>query len=301
MALPDNNYLTTSEVAELLRLKERKVYDLASAGDIPCVRATGKLLFPRDLVEAWLARHTEFSDSLETLTPRPPICAGSHDPLLDWALREADCGIAVRFGGSLDGLRRMAKAEAMMAGTHLAGTEDGGGVRQWNEQHLRRMLPGQPVVMIEWAWRNQGLIVAPGNPLQLTGIKDLRAHRVIARQADAGAFVLLEKLVSQAGCKMSRLQVLPQPARTEADVAAAIAEARADAGIAIEAVARQYRLDFVPLLRERYDLIIWRRDYFEAPLQRLFAFCRSKAFQDRARALGGYDVAGNGAVHYNGP
>lgn len=300
MVSPNNSYLTTSEVAELLRLKERKVYDLASSGDIPCVRATGKLLFPRDLVEAWLARHTEFSGDLETLKHKPPICAGSHDPLLDWALRDSDCGIAVRFGGSLDGLRRLAKAEAVMAGSHLMAKGQDGKI-VWNEAHLRRMLPGQPVVLIEWAWRDQGLIVAPGNPLQITGVKDLRRHRVIARQPDAGAFVLLEKLVGEAGFSIDQLKLPSKPARTESDVAAAVAEGAADAGIAIKAVARQYRLDFIPLLRERYDLIIWRRDYFEPPVQKLLTFCRTSAFQQRAKALDGYHVADTGRVAYNGP
>ena len=114
MAEAPHTYLTTKEVADLLRLKERKVYDLVAEGGIPCVRATGKLLFPRDLVEAWLARNLEFKAGVESLAERPPIVGGSHDPLLDWALREAETGLAVAFGGSLDGLRRMSKAVVEM-------------------------------------------------------------------------------------------------------------------------------------------------------------------------------------------
>jgi molybdate-binding protein len=94
---------------------------------------------------------------------------------------------------------------------------------------------------------------------------------------------------------------LSPPARSQADVALAVAEGKADAGLAIEAAAHQFRLDFVPLLRERYDLAVWRRDYFEPPLQRLLGFCRGPAFQTRAKDLGGYDVSGLGQVHYNGP
>jgi molybdate-binding protein len=91
------------------------------------------------------------------------------------------------------------------------------------------------------------------------------------------------------------------PARSHSDVALAVAEGKADTGFAIEMVARQFRLGFVPLFRERYDLAVWRRDYFEAPLQKLFAFCRGPAFRTRAEELGGYDVSGLGRVHYNGP
>ena len=84
-------------------------------------------------------------------------------------------------------------------------------------------------------------------------------------------------------------------------MAQAIANGRADVGIAIEAAARQYRLDFVPVAEERYDLVVWRKDFFEPPLQTLFAFCRGDEFRRRADELGGYDVSGIGTVHYNGP
>lgn len=300
MAEGQHSYLTTKEVADLLRLKERKVYDLVAEGGIPCVRATGKLLFPRDLVEAWLARNLEFKGGTESLAERPPIVGGSHDPLLDWALREAETGLAVAFGGSLDGLRRMAKAEAVLAGTHLA--DEGVAVGDsWNVGHVRRQLAGQPVVVIEWARRMQGLIVAPDNPLQLDGINALKRRKVIGRQREAGAFVLLERLLADQGMKLSDISLIEAPARTEADVAAAVAEGRADAGLAIEAVAKQYRAGFVPLVEERYDLVIWRRSAFEPAVQKLMEFARSEAFKDHAAQLGGYNISSLGTVHYNGP
>src|SRR3546814_883337 len=103
------SFLTTREVAALLRVKERKVYDLAAAGDIPCRRVTGKLLFPRAEIEAWLARGGV--GAAGRALPAN-IVAGSHDPLLDWAIRESGSGLAAYFDGSLDGLARMARGEA---------------------------------------------------------------------------------------------------------------------------------------------------------------------------------------------
>ena len=85
------------------------------------------------------------------------------------------------------------------------------------------------------------------------------------------------------------------------DLGLAILEGRADAGFAVEAVARALKLDFLPLMRERYDLLIRRRDYFEAPVQTLFAFARGSAFLARAAQMGGYDVSGLGRVQLNGP
>jgi len=300
MPLSGHAYLTTKEVADLLRLKERKVYELVADGDIPCVRATGKLLFPRDLVDAWLARNMERSEGAESLKERPPIVAGSHDPLLDWALREADTGLAVSFGGSLDGVRKMVQCEAVISGVHLAdpSAEIGEG---WNVETVRQRLAGQPVVVVEWARRQQGLIIAPDNPLGLTGAKDLKRARLVGRQQEAGAFVLLQRLSEAEGFAFRDLTLADKPARTEGDVAAAVAQGSADAGIAIEAVARQYRLGFVPLIEERYDLVIWRRSYFDPPLQKLITLMRSDVFAEYAHGLGGYDVSGSGTVHYNGP
>jgi len=294
-ALPD--YLTTREVADLIRLKERKVYDLVATGAIPCVRVTGKLLFPRALVEAWLARHAEYGGGTESLQARPNICAGSHDPLLDWALREAATDLAVSFGGSLAGLERLAKGQAQMAGVHLPEEGEDG----WNVEHVKRALPGQPVVLIEWARRQQGLIVRPGNPLKLARAADLAGRRVIGRQREAGAHVLLAKLLSEAGLGPGDLKLADTPALTEFDVAAAVAEGRADAGLGIATVAHQARLGFVPLVEERYDLAVWRAAYFEPPMQRLLAFARTARFAERARKLTGYDVSGLGTVRYNAP
>ena len=113
--------------------------------------------------------------------------------------------------------------------------------------------------------------------------------------------MLLERLLVDRGMKLTDIALIEAPARTEADVAAAVADGRADAGLAIEAVARQYRLGFVPLVQERYDLVVWRRSAFEPPVQKLLAFARTDAFKERAKQLGGYDVTGLGTIHYNGP
>jgi excisionase family DNA binding protein len=83
-------YLTTAEVAAYLRLKERKVYDLVRQGEMPCVRITGKLLFPRQVIDLWAMNHLEGDQ--QSATPVAPVLAGSHDPLLEWAMRESGAG-----------------------------------------------------------------------------------------------------------------------------------------------------------------------------------------------------------------
>jgi putative molybdopterin biosynthesis protein len=290
-------FLTTKEVAALLRIKERKVYELVAEHAIPVSRVTGKLLFPREMVEAWVWRQAEYAGGTETLHGRPPVLAGSHDPLLEWALRESGSELAAFFDGSLDGLSRLAGGKAIVAGLHVYEPE----AKDWNRGHVERAMAGMPVVLVEWARRIQGLVVPPGNPRGIARLRDLEGLTLVPRQENSGSHLLLDHLMGRAGLEPARVRFLTPPARSEADVALAIAEGKADAGFAIETVARQFRLDFVPLFRERYDLAVWRRDYFEPPLQKLLAFCRTSAFHKRAEELGGYDVSGLGRVHYNGP
>lgn len=302
-AQPD--YLTVRELAELLRVKERKVYALASEGEIPCSRATGKLIFPRAGIEAWLERHSSGGEAAARSEP-PAVFAGSHDPLLDWALRESRSGIASFFDGSLDGLTRLAGGQALAAGLHVFDPEG----EDWNRAALQAELGAAPVVLLQWAWRARGLLVAEGNPRSLSGIDDLAGLTIVPRQPEAGSQVLLESLLARAGLagrsgEGSGGEAGPRfaspPARSEADVALAVAEGKADAGLGLASLAQQYRLGFVPLLRERFDLAVLRRAYFEPPFQRFMAFCGSLAFQVKADELGGYDLKEFGKVHWNGP
>ncbi len=285
-------FLTTREVAALLRVKERKVYDLASAGQIPCRRITGKLLFPKAEVEVWLSG----GRSAPVKTARAPdVVSGSHDPLLDWALRESGSGLASFLDGSLDGLDRLAGGEAIACGMHVFEPDSGG----WNRGHVSTRLGNAPVVLLEWAKRSRGLILTPG--LAITGITDLRGRRVALRQPKAGGQILFDHLLAEAGMTRADIVPAPDPARTEADAAAAVASGQADAAPGLEAMARQFRLGFAPLVTERYDIAIERRACFEPRWQALAAFCRTPAFAAKAAELGGYDLSGHGTVHWNGP
>ncbi len=290
--------MNTHEVAEYLRIKERKVYDLVKSGRIPCTRVTGKWLFPRYLIDQWLAENALAYAGAGVAAP-PPVVAGSHDPLLEWCVGQAASGLAVLPGGSLDGLQRLAAGEAAVCGLHVRDAETG----EYNVALVRRSLAGLGVVVLEWAWREQGLVTAPGNPLAITGLADLRdkGARVVQRQHEAGSQLLFLDLLAAAGVEASQLTLLPEPARSETELALAVLEGKADAGLAVAAVARQLRLGFVPLARERYDLVLRRRDYFEPPFQKLLAFARSPALAKRAAELGGYDCSGLGSVVYNAP
>ena len=291
----DLDYLTTREVAALLRVKERKVYELAASGEIPCRRVTGKLLFPRVEIETWLAGAPR--DKPRDRDTAPDVVAGSHDPLLDWAIRESGSQLATLFDGSLDGLERIGSGQAIAAGMHVYEPANGG----WNVRHVEQRLAGEPVVLIEWARRRQGLILSPASAEVVRSVGDLRGRRLVRRQAAAGAGILLKHLMDREAVPMGEVDLLPDLMRTETEAAAAVALGRADAAPGLEAMARQFGLPFLPTIEERFDLLVDRRAWFEPPMQRLLAFCRSSDFRAKADELGGYALGEHARVHWNGP
>ncbi|KAF0677372.1 helix-turn-helix transcriptional regulator [Profundibacterium mesophilum] len=293
------DHLTTKELAALLRLSERKIYDLAAQGEVPCVRLVGKLLFPRDRIETWIAAARSGPD---LPPPLPAIVAGSHDPLLDWALRESGSTLAAYFDGSHDGLDRLAGRAALAAGLHIEGKAvDDAAPAGWNVEACAARLSTRPVALVEFAWRMRGLLVAPGNPHGIDGIAALAGRRVARRQPSAASASLLERLLKGAGIAPHDLAGPASPARTEADIATMIGEGAADAGLGLASVAAQAGLDFVPLLRERFDLCLWRSAAFDPPLRRLLDFLRTERFAQRAARMGGYDVSGAGQIVWNSP
>ncbi|MCB1510769.1 MAG: helix-turn-helix transcriptional regulator [Hyphomicrobiaceae bacterium] len=288
-------YLTTKELAALLRIKERKVYDLAASGRVPCSRATGKLLFPRAEIEAWIVAEQTGAIGAKPERPLPNVVLGSHDPLLDWALRESRSGLATYFDGSKDGLRRLEAREGLAAGVHLYDTETGG----WNTPALLGGCAHLPVVLIEWAKRQRGLIVHPDLVKQVRTLPDINRRRLAVRQEEAGAQVLFDHLAGKAGLVAADLDraVL---ARSETDAALAVLDGKAEVSFGLQSLATQYRLGFVPIIEERFDLLVDRRSWFEPSMQALLGFCRSDTFRRRAAEYPGYDVRGFETVHFNG-
>lgn len=284
-------YLTTREVAELLRIKERKVYDLAASGAIPCSRALGKLLFPRREVEAWL--HGQ--DGQLSVAPGhagPNVLLGSHDPLLEWALLESRADLASFLGGSHDGLERFARGEGVAAGLHIH--EE----RGWNTDTVRARFGEGDCVLVEWAWRQRGLILPETLAGEVHELANLKGRRFAPRAAETGSQTLFETLRAQAGLQADDLTLIA-PARSEADAVLAVVDGKADAAFGLKCLARRFRLAFVPLIDERFDLLVSRRGWFEPPFQALLSFCRQPVFAQKAAELGGYDVSGSGTVHFN--
>jgi excisionase family DNA binding protein len=301
MHMPD--LLTTDEAATYLRLSERKLYELVANGAVPCTKVTGRWLFPKAALDRWLSAGLIVPAGLAHATA-PPIVGGSHDPLLEWALRESGCGLANLPEGSEAGLRRLARSEVTAAAIHLHRLD--GDDDEANAEAVANASGLHDAIVIAFARREQGLVVAAGNPLRLADIASISARRarLALRPPGAGAQLLLLALVARAGLALvaraglalDALALVKPVCPTGADIAQAVRVGRADCGVATRAVAQTAGLDFVPLTWERFDLVLRQRDYFLPGPQALFKFIRTAAFRERAAELAGYDVGEAGEV-----
>ena len=287
--------LTTEEAAAYLRLSKRKLYDLVERSQVPCTKVTGKWLFPKAALSRWLAAGL-IAPGLAAPATAPPIVGGSHDPLLEWALRESGAQLAGLPEGSEAGLTRLARGEVMAAAIHLHRLD---GEDERANVDAVAAAPGlHDAVVIAFVRREQGFVVAAGNPLALADLADVAAGpaRLALRPEGAGAQLLLLALLARAGLTLSALTTVKPVCPTGPDIAQAVRAGRADCGIVTRSVAQAAGLGFVPLTWERFDLVLRQRDYFLPGPQALFGLMRTAAFRERASELGGYDVSEAGSV-----
>lgn len=289
-ALPEHEYLTVKELAELLRLKERKIYDLAASGEVPCSRATGKLLFPAAEVRHWIE---SAKSGGRTVAIRPAIFLGSHDPLLDWAVRQSRSGLATYFDGSLDGLERYIRGEGIAAGLHIRDARTG----KWNVPAVAQVADTQNAVLIAFAHRRRGLVFRQDGP-RVACMGDIAGLRFVPRQPESGTDALFRDAAQEAGVNLSGL-AFAEVARTEDDAVQAVQRGEADVAFGLESVARVYGLDFMPQVDEEFALLVDRKAWFEPPFRQFLDFCQTSGFRDRAATMAGYDVSRFGEILWN--
>lgn len=289
--------LTTSEAAAYLRIKERKLYELVAESMIPCTKVTGRWLFPRADLDRWLLAGMARPPGVVPADP-PPIVGGSHDPLLQWALSESRAGLAMLPEGSESGYRRFLAAEVVVAAIHFHDLTDPS--TDANVEIVSKEPALYDAVLFAFASREQGLLTARDNPLSISSVADAvgRKARFATRPDGAGAQQLLLALLHQAGSSPAELRhAIIAP--TGPDIAQSIRAGHADCGIATRSVANAAGVGFVPILTERFDLLVRQRDSFRAPFQALLSLLRQPVFVERARELGGLDVSGAGAVRWS--
>lgn len=220
----------------------------------------------------------------------------SHDPLLAAFVEEpatrAEVALELQFKGSLESLVDYAAGRADLAGFHVPLREDAG---RGDDPLLARLSPRRDR-LIRFAEREQGLMLAPGNPKRVRTLADLARKRLrfVNRQRGSGTRLLLDQLLAQHGIDPAGISGYREEEFTHLAVAVSVAAGRADAGFGVHAAAARFGLDFVPLQRERYWFAVRARAAGDAPIERFRAALAGRAFQRLAHSFVGYDAAGAG-------
>lgn len=227
------------------------------------------------------------------------ILIGSHDNSLDILQDElksqhTELNLSIINVGSLGGLMALKRRHTHLSTCHLLDEETG----EYNTPYIRRILYNIEVVLINLVYRQQGLIVARGNPKGIKGITDLFRKDIcfVNRQAGSGTRVLLDYELKKARLEPEEIQGYTTEVFTHMALAAVVGSGGADVGLGIMAAAKAMNLDFVPVAQEQYDLVI-PDIYYQTPrIQCLLEIINSKRFKERVAALGGYDISDCGRI-----
>lgn len=293
---------------EFIRVRLGRISDRVVVQTLPrgagavtsLVQADGILRVPR-LSEGFPAGaevDVELLRPLEEIE-RTVVVVGSHDLLLDMIasfMKEKGMGFRLVSShvGSMGGLTALLRREAHLAGVHLLDEETG----EYNLPFVKRILGDRKAVLVNLAYRIQGLMVPHGNPLDITGLSDLTRPelRFVNRQRGSGTRLLLDYLLRKEGISPQEISGYEREEYTHMAVAVAVASGNADAGLGIQAAAEALGLDFVPIGEERYDLCIPLEFWDTKEIELVREIVADGDFLEAVSRLRGYDLRDCGKI-----
>jgi excisionase family DNA binding protein len=299
MNVSSGELMNVREVARYLGINQKKIYFLAKAGQIPSTRVTGKWTFPKKLIDQWIERSATGNSKAAAVPGRAfLLAAGSDDPCLGilhelYERETRPASFYMTTVGSSGGLTAISSGVADCATAHLLEPPRNGG-RKTSARHS--ILPD--AIIVGLFYRDLGLLVAPGNPMDVGSISDLGRPklRFINRQAGSGTRIYLDQQLTRARLTPKRISGYDTTVSTHLGVGLRILRGEADAGLATRTTAQLLGLEFRSLTRERFDLWIPRERFFSEGIQTLLGIVGSREFRARVEALGGYDVNESGRI-----
>jgi putative molybdopterin biosynthesis protein len=297
--------MNTKEVAEYIGINEKKIYSLITNRGLPATKVTGKWLFQRHLVDRWLEHHTENYPPAEK-TPDTYknllIITGSNDLLLDQLLevfaRRNPLPLPLFSNlGSMGGIRALKENLCHICSCHLL-ESDGD---EYNFAYVEEEF-GNDVVLVNFCKRLQAIVVPRGNPREIKELADFTSGRlrIANRKKGTGTRLLLDQELERQGVSGDQIPGYETEFARHLDVALEVLAERADAGLAIAAVAEMLGLDQVEVRWERYDFIMRKDVFFSRPVQMLLAMLRDEEFLRLSDKFSGYDLSLSGQVVFRG-
>lgn len=306
--IPAKKITSKLGLEEFLRVKLGKVGERIIATSLPrgagCIttitEADGIIRIPNN-VEGINAQEPVTAELIRPLSTvnNTIVVVGSHDNSLDILADSMKAGqnsltLSSSHVGSMGGLMAIKNGACHIAGSHLLDTTDG----SYNISYIKRYLPDLKVKLVHLVFRNQGLIVAKGNPKKINGIEDIARKDIkfINRQGGSGTRILLDYRLNQLGIKPEQINGYDNEEFTHMSVAVNILSGAVDVGLGIFAAAKALDLDFIPVVTEQYDLVI-PEIYFETEnIKILLDTINSTDFKKNVEALGGYSTKKTGEI-----
>ena len=295
-----NELMNTRDVARYLGINEKKVYFLAKAGKIPCTRVTGKWNFPKKLIDQWIDESAAKLVGRKTKANEQAVllAAGSDDPSLGILhdLYEAETKPASFFMttvGSSGGLAAIRSGGVDFATAHLLEP-----ARAIDDTPVAKALSPAAAVVVELFYRELGLLVSPGNPRGIKSLRDLTHPKLkfINRQPGSGTRIYLDQELSRDRLNAKKVSGYDTVVSTHLEVGMRVLTGGADVGLATRTTAQLLGLDFIPLTRERFDIMIPQDRFLTQGIQVLLGIIGSREFRKRLGALGGYDTSESGRI-----
>jgi excisionase family DNA binding protein len=298
--------MNTKGVAKYLGIHEKQVYVLIKANRIPSTRVTGKWVFPKKLIEEWIetnarggmAEARKKGQKIEGAL----LAAGSNDPVLDFLqtdLRRSFPEIYLFSTniGSAEGLRALNLGYTDIAWCHLFDPK----TKEYNTPYLPSYLPGVKAVVVNLFYRELGFTMPRGNPLRIKGFKDLakKGVRFINRQKGSGTRLLIDQQLKEAELSSAKILGYENEVNTHFEVGLSILSGAANVGITSIAASKLLGLEFIPITRERFDMVLEQKTFFGKNAQAFIELLHSREFRDKVQKVGGYDLKDSGRVLYS--
>jgi len=307
--MTQNKSLSTQEVAEILHVSKSTIYDLIKKGEIHSYKIGRKVRFTQDDVDAYIARSrhehsTRPVKNVDThstlLTPEkqaePELIISGQDVVLDILanyLQQEGIRVARTYLNSFEGLLSLYQDNIQVSACHLFDGFD------YNTSFVRSLMPGIPAVLINVSYRTQGFYVPKGNPKDIKGWSDLGRGdiSVLNRRVGSSARILMDIQLKRLGIPASTVKGYDRIMKSHLTMAAAIAAGEADLAIGTERISRQIEnLDFIPLLEERFDLVI-KKELLETPaVKKLLTVLNDPAFRKEIAHFSGNDYRDLGKI-----
>ena len=307
--MTQNKSLSTQEVADILHVSKSTIYDLIKKGEIHSYKVGRKVRFTQDDVDAYIARSrhehsTRPVKNIDThstlLTPpkeeQPELIIAGQDVVLDILanyLQQEGVRVARTYLNSFEGLLSLYQDNIQVAACHLFDGFD------YNTSFVRSLMPGVPAMLINISYRTQGFYVQKGNPKNIKGWSDLGREdiTVLNRRVGSSARILMDTQLKRLGIPVSRVSGYDKIMKSHLTMAAAIAAGEADVAIGTERISRQIEnLDFIPLLEERFDLVIKKNMHDTMAVQKLLKVLNDSAFRKEITYFSGNDYRDLGKV-----